>query len=373
MCLCRVSGQAPCAQTMDESFSVLHYNGTSWTCCDSNTCIQTAVTGGCYHPFSGLTQCVVADMAKGCGINSNPGCGAYVGPIGTYGVESYVGNGLASLDLTGIGESILMNWPRVGYDNSVSLCCAIASCRLVSVSFIDVDVCTSSEYMLKCAGDNVHGICSVWNTVEIGEYLLVNANASVTSASAAPYTSTSQTSYTSSSQATHNPPPSVPIIIGVVVGVVGLVLLATFLVCCSRYRRSHALLDPGGDVIQHEGEIRERTSEPPGARSATTYLSESYVSPDNQNAYQTAVPTTRVTRWPPRASSTSLQPISTSTIGPQDMGSPSMSTNSAHDTGAVPSDSLVIEMAQMREEMNRLRQIIQIGEEPPPGYNLNLT
>jgi len=302
-----------------------------------------------------------------------------MGPIGTYGVESYVGDGLASLDLTGIGESILTNWPRVGYDNSVSLCCAIASCRLVSVSSINVDVCNTSEYMLKCAGDNLHGICSVWNTAEIGEYLLVNADASsrtVTSASATPYTSTSQTSYTSSSQATHNPPPPAHIIIGVVVGVVGvvvLVLLATFLVCCWRYRRSHALLDPGGDVIQHEGEIRERTSEPPAASSAITYVSESFVSPDNQNAYQTAVPTTHVTRWPPKASSTSLQPISTSAIGPQDMGSPSMSTNSAHDTGAVPSDSLVIEMAQMREEMNRLRQIIQIREEPPPGYDLNLT
>jgi len=283
------------------------------------------VTGGCYHPFSGLTQCVVADMAKGCGINGNPGCGAYVGPIGTYGVESYVGNGLASLDLTGIGESILMNWPMVGYDNAVSLCCAMASCRLVTVSFINVNVCNTNEYMLKCAGDNLHGICSIWNTVEIGEYLLVNANASsrtVTSASAAPYTSTSQTSYTSSSQATHNPLPSVPIIIGVVVGVVVVGLLATFLLCCWRYRRSHALLDPGGDVIQHEGEIRERTFEPPAASSAITYVSESFVSPDNQNAYQTAVPTTHVTQWPPKTSLTSLQPISTSTIGPQGQNIP---------------------------------------------------
>ena len=33
----------------------------------------------------------------------------------------------------------------------------------------------------------------------------------------------------------------------------------------------------------------------------------------------------------------------------------------------------MIEMAQMRGEMNRLRQIIQIREEPPPGYDLNLT
>jgi len=214
LCIRHVSGQASCAQLMQKSLSIVHYNGTSWTCCSqSGDCIQTAVIGGCYSPYSGLTQCVVAGSAKACGINGLPGCGAYVGPIGSYGINAYIGSGIASFDLKGVGQSVLMNWPRVGYDNSVALCCAPTSCRLASVMYLQEDMCYTDEYMLKCAGDIVHGICSVWNSVEIGEYLLVNANFS---------SSASQPQQPSSSSKTH-------IIIGVVLAVsVIVIILVTF-------------------------------------------------------------------------------------------------------------------------------------------------
>jgi hypothetical protein len=53
--------------------------------------------------------------------------------------------------------------------------------------------------------------------------------------------------------------------------------------------------------------------------------------------------------------------------------SPPSPPMTAHDSGAIPSDTLMSEMAQMREEVSRLRQVIQERDEPPPGYDHNPT
>ena len=181
----RVSGQSDCdtatfQQQWQVVLQIVTYSGTSWACCGPSTatpeCIQDGVTGGCDATHSGLIQCVKIGQAIGCGENSNPGCGVYSGPYGSYGVQIYQGSGLAPLNLTSVGEGVLLHWPQLGYDNSVALCCGTASCELVSIQLLLTFYCSTDEYMLKCGGDYLHGICSVWRNTELGEFLLVNAD-----------------------------------------------------------------------------------------------------------------------------------------------------------------------------------------------------
>ena len=167
-----------CVSAAQAAIQVVHYTGTSWMCCGegaSPLCIQSTVLGRCKSPYNRFTQCVHIDQTTACGIDDSPPCGAYTGPYGAYGVQFYHDNHLASLNLTNVGEVVLFNWPSLGHDNSIALCCG-AVCRLELVQYNDIDVCNNGEYMLKCAGDDLHGICSIWNNTETGEYLLVNAN-----------------------------------------------------------------------------------------------------------------------------------------------------------------------------------------------------
>jgi hypothetical protein len=167
-----------CVSAAQAALQVVHYTGTSWMCCSegaSPLCIQSTVLGRCESPYNGFSQCVHIDQTTACGIDDSPPCGAYTGPHGVYGVQFYHDNHLASLNLTNVQEVVLSNWPTLGYDNSIALCCG-AVCRSELVQYNDIDVCNNGEYMLKCAGDDLHGICSIWNNTETGEYLLVNAD-----------------------------------------------------------------------------------------------------------------------------------------------------------------------------------------------------
>jgi hypothetical protein len=235
----------------------VQYNGTSWPSCGGNEtvprCVQTGVSGNGNTTYNALVQCVTYNQVGGCGINSAPGCGIYDGPIGTYGVQIYQGNGLTSINTTGV-QAVLNNfYPQIGYDNSVSLCCGPVTCRLVSVQSINIDVCETGEYMLKCAGDSLHGICNVWNSAETGEYLLINVDPSVatsttsSSASASSSASTSFSASTSSStgqtSSRHAP---VPIIVGVTI--VGVIVSLTVVYLLYRYRKNVALSSAAGQA-----------------------------------------------------------------------------------------------------------------------------
>jgi hypothetical protein len=181
-------------------------SGTSWVCCTPTPidalypACGPATAGGCNATYNELYQCIRINQAIGCGANSAPPCGEYVGPKGLLGVQVYQGGGLASLNLTTIGNGVLLNWPRIGYDNAVSLCCSSAACRLLSVTSVAVNVCNADEYMLKCAGDNLHGICSIWTDADIGEYLLVNADTQAPASSWYPTYAASHFSFPSRSR-----------------------------------------------------------------------------------------------------------------------------------------------------------------------------
>ncbi|EJD38954.1 hypothetical protein AURDEDRAFT_128562 [Auricularia subglabra TFB-10046 SS5] len=175
-------------------------------------------TGGC------SAQCVNIAGVTACGVNEYHGaliadgapCGVYVGPTSPGYVQSLQGSTTYPVDIDMAARHILPNWPTLGYEARLAMCCTPTSCGIISVSRLFINQCNPGACALKCAGDAHHGICSTrCSDSDIGQFFLLNADVPLPTTSAsdagsetAAASSTGTFSNTRPSSAGPNAPPS---------------------------------------------------------------------------------------------------------------------------------------------------------------------
>ncbi|EJD54718.1 hypothetical protein AURDEDRAFT_179803 [Auricularia subglabra TFB-10046 SS5] len=177
-----------CADVAQNAVANLKAQGTSWMCCSATevSCVPWDQSDNCASDHPVYAQCVSANGVKACGVNEYGGispaqgapCGQFQGKSAGQDVQSLQGNGKTPVNINKAGQSVLAQWPNLGYENYLSLCCKSDACRLVNpVEFINKNNCSDGEHILKCAGDANNGVCSIWSGDEdSGQFFLVNAN-----------------------------------------------------------------------------------------------------------------------------------------------------------------------------------------------------
>lgn len=162
--------------------------GTGWMCCSSDVvdCVPLQSDAVCDSDHGAYAQCVNLGGVKACGMTEYAGitdgapCGVYGGAQSQSKFSGFEGNSSSSLPQQAVANAVLSsdNWPTLGFENYLSLCCGQSGCLTVNVTSINDNECASGESILKCAGDGTHGICSIWSgDKDSGQFFLVNTDA----------------------------------------------------------------------------------------------------------------------------------------------------------------------------------------------------
>ncbi|KZV99620.1 hypothetical protein EXIGLDRAFT_724623 [Exidia glandulosa HHB12029] len=104
-------------------------------------------------------------------------CGHYEGEQSAVKFSGFMGKGTVSLDQNTVANGLFGAWPALGFENFESLCCTGSACKVQQSQTMNNNECGTGSNVLKCAGDGTHGICSIWNEGDSGQFFLVNTDA----------------------------------------------------------------------------------------------------------------------------------------------------------------------------------------------------
>ncbi|EJD38946.1 hypothetical protein AURDEDRAFT_171933 [Auricularia subglabra TFB-10046 SS5] len=168
-----------CTDAARSAVSTVTVTGTSWMCCTKNgTCgAETPCPNGVAS-----AQCLNVGGVKACGLvgfayDDGAPCGAYMGTSSTGFVSSLEGTATAPVPIDLAAWHVLMNWPILGYEEDIGICCSATSCYIKAFHTLRQNECRPGYSAIKCAGDEYHGVCSTWSgDGDSGQYFLVNAD-----------------------------------------------------------------------------------------------------------------------------------------------------------------------------------------------------
>lgn len=201
--------QATCGESVRAALGTITSNlaGLNFPCCQTSQARCRLSDADCEGSFPDFASCISASGSVACGMTESGStgapCAAYQGTVGPYGV-SPVGSGGLEFDLDGI---VAANWPRLGLDDSVVLCCRAGNgaCHLGELVDDDINPCNvrNEEYELFCVGDARHGMCTVRantrQTREIGQYFRINLDPAARPSSSGPSSASNTPSSTQTS------------------------------------------------------------------------------------------------------------------------------------------------------------------------------